>query len=109
MKSQAVLFWTITVLAVVGLIETLMRNWLSLLIPISLVVLVFVLYKYPPGRYRKSPKIKPSAKTEAKLAEARRRASSGNAGTSGKARKNYPFQVIDGQKGKQNDEFPKYH
>jgi hypothetical protein len=106
MTKHAVIFWTVMVLAAAGLVDSLMRNWLSLLIPIVLIALVYILYKYPPGRVRKAPKIKPSAKTEAKMAEARRRASSS---PTGNKRKNYPFQVIDGQKGKQDDDYPKFH
>ncbi len=96
-------------LAAAGLVNSLMYNWVSLIIPVALLVLVYVLYKYPPKRYRKGPKIKPSAKTAAKMAASQRRSSAASQGLPGGKRKSYPFQVIDGQKGKNDDDIPKFH
>ncbi|MGO4527518.1 hypothetical protein AB4Z30_00445 [Paenibacillus sp. 2TAF8] len=112
MNKQAIVFWVVVVLASFGIISFLTRASLSsILIPLIVFGVVFLLYKYPPARWSrkaKTPKIKPSAKTMAKVnaqhhANARKSSSS-------KKRKDYPFQVIQGQKGKNNDEdIPKYH
>lgn len=48
-------------------------------------------------------KVKPSQKTMAKVAGVRK-----TQPAPGK-RKTYPFQVIEGSKGKNDDQFPKYH
>lgn len=109
MKRHAIIFWTVMIFAAVGLVDSLLRNWITFLIPAALIVLVYVLYKYPPKRYGKGPKIKPSAKTASKMAAANRRSSSSFTPSSGGKRKHYPFQVIEGQKGKNDNDQPKYH
>lgn len=96
------------ILAAFGLMTSIMTNWITLLIPAILIVLCVVLYKYPPKRYRKGPKVKPSARTAAKLAAQKRRSTGTTSSASGK-RKHYPFQVIEGQKGKNDNDQPKYH
>ncbi|AWB45113.1 hypothetical protein DCC85_13355 [Paenibacillus sp. CAA11] len=108
MKKQAVFFWIIIALAIIGIPEALSstQGLISILIPLILFGLIYVLYKYPPKKYQKTPKIKPSARTAAKLAQQRRTSSmSSNTGK----RKSYPFQVIDGNKGKNDEDTPKYH
>lgn len=97
------------VFAAFGLVDSLLRNWLTFLIPVALIVLVYVLYKYPPRRYRKGPKIKPSAKTAAKMAAENRRSANSFTSSSKGKRKAYPFQVIEGQKRKNDSDQPKYH
>ncbi|GAS82811.1 hypothetical protein BK131_22030 [Paenibacillus amylolyticus] len=110
MNKQAILFWTFIALAAVGVL-----TWLGsaspsrIIIPLVVFGAVFLLYKYPPRRWAqkaKSPKIKPSARTMAKVnAQSGARKSSG----SSKKRKDYPFQVIQGQKGKSDEDIPKFH
>ncbi|WP_440394884.1 hypothetical protein [Paenibacillus sp. SAF-054] len=75
-----------------------------LLIPFLVFGVVFLLFKYQPGRgkSRKAPKIKPSARTMEKVAAAKKTHTAGK-------RKHYPFQVIEGSKGKNDDQQPKYH
>ncbi|GIP51980.1 MULTISPECIES: hypothetical protein [Paenibacillus] len=107
MKKQAILFWIVIALAVFNILDGLFGkrslNLGSVLVPLVLVAIVFLLYKYPPRKYKKTaPKIKPSARTMAKVAAERRPATGGK-------RKTYPFQVIEGQKGKNDDDLPKYH
>ncbi|GIO83673.1 hypothetical protein J25TS5_06050 [Paenibacillus faecis] len=106
MKKQAILFWIVIALAAFSILDGLFgRGRLDLgglLIPLIVVGIVFLLYKFPPRQFRKStPKVKPSARTMAKVAGERRQA--------GGKRKSYPFQVIEGQKGKNDDDLPKYH
>lgn len=108
MMKQAVIFGTVVILAIIGFIDMLFRGWtewIQVIIPLALVAIFIFFYKYPPKRYRRSPKVKPSARTAAKLSQQRRSASSYS---SSQKRKSYPFQVIDGNKGK-NDDTPKYH
>ncbi|MDO7905182.1 hypothetical protein Q5741_01980 [Paenibacillus sp. JX-17] len=105
MIRQAVIFWGSIILAVIGLIDS-PQFLTTLIIPVVLLAVVFLLYKYPPSRGRsKQPKVKPSARTMAKVAESRKTSSSAS-----KRRKEYPFYVIEGHKGKQEDDnIPKYH
>ena len=108
MKKQAIVFWLLIAFAAFGIIGGLFgrgrAHWSTILVPVLVVGIIFILYKYPPRKYRKqNPKVKPSARTMSKLAAERRTASSGQ------KRKSYPFQVIDGQKGKNEDDIPKYH
>lgn len=63
---------------------------------------IFLLYKYLPGQSNRTPKIKPSVRTMAKTANARKQQTTGK-------RKAYPFHVIEGSKGKNEEEQPKYH
>ncbi|AZK47047.1 SA1362 family protein [Paenibacillus lentus] len=107
MKKQAILFWIIIGLAAFGVVNSLFgngqMNWSRLLIPVVLLAIVVWLYKFPPRKYRaRHPKVKPSARTMAKLAAEQRQ-------SSGQKRKHYPFQVIEGNKGKNDEDMPKYH
>lgn len=107
MKKQGIMFWIIALLVVFYIVDGLFVSqsiaWGSIIVPVAVVGIVFLLYKFPPRKYRKQhPKIKPSARTMAKVAAERRPAA-------GEKRKHYPFQVIEGQKGKNDDDLPKYH
>lgn len=110
MKKQSILLWILGALVVIGIIDGLFVSGrfrpVDYLIPLILVAVVFILYKFPPGRFRRQrPKIKPSARTMAKVAQAKRTSAS-----AAKKRKSYPFQVIEGNKGKKSDDdLPKYH
>lgn len=83
-------------------------NFSDYLIPVLVIGVVFLLYKYQPNRQSRQnkPKVKPSRKTMEKVANSARKSTSGPAA---KKHKNYPFQVIEGQKGKNDDQTPKYH
>lgn len=108
MRKQALIFWVLIGLAAIGIANSMLTggilNWL---IPVILVAAVFLLYKFPPAKYRsKSPKVKPSVKTMAKIAKTTPQRRSDAA----PKRKHYPFQVIEGNKGKNEDgQQPKYH
>ncbi|WP_059052352.1 hypothetical protein [Paenibacillus senegalimassiliensis] len=106
MRRQRIFLWIIAFLSVFGIIDGLFLSKHipigNVIVPLAVVAIVFLLYKYPPRRYRKQhPKIKPSARTMAKVAAERR--------STTEKRKAYPFQVIEGQKGKNDDDLPKYH
>lgn len=106
MRKGRIIFWTAILLALIGLFSTFIDrngiNWFRLLPPILVIGGVWLLYKYPPGKYKstRSPKVKPSARTMAKVANQKR--------SPNEKRKHYPFQVIEGHKGK-DDDHPKYH
>lgn len=104
--KQMLIFWGTMGLAAIGILESLRTpaGRLFVLIPFALFLVVFLLYKYPPRRYRRTPKIKPSQRTIAKAAASKRRPSS-----SVPKRKDYPFHVIEGKKGKSDDDTPRYH
>ncbi|EHS56684.1 hypothetical protein [Paenibacillus sp. Aloe-11] len=105
MNRHAVIFWLTLALGAYGIVDMVWRGSLgflmSLLIPVLVFTVIFLLYKYLPGRRSRSPKIKPSARTMAKTANSRKQTSS--------KRKAYPFHVIEGSKGKNEEEQPKYH
>ncbi|WP_342424987.1 hypothetical protein [Paenibacillus sp. FSL L8-0502] len=106
MNRHAVIFWLTLALGAYGIVDMLWRgSWgflMSLLIPVLVFVVIFLLYKYLPGQSNRTPKIKSSVRTMAKTANARKQQTTGK-------RKAYPFHVIEGSKGKNEEEQPKYH
>jgi hypothetical protein len=106
MNRHAVIFWLTLALGAYGIVDMVWNGSLgflmSLLIPVLVFTVIFLLYKYLPGRRSRSPKIKPSARTMAKTANSRKQQTSSK-------RKAYPFHVIEGSKGKNEEEQPKYH
>ncbi|MEK3730890.1 MULTISPECIES: hypothetical protein [Paenibacillus] len=109
MRRHAIIFWTAITLAALGIISMLFnpstRNYV--LIPVIVVGVVYLLYKFPP-RTKRHPKVKPSKRTAAKLAAKNNGVRKSSPPSK---RKQYPFQVIEGQKGKSDpsDDLPKYH
>lgn len=75
---------TIGALLAIGLLASLR----TLFIPILVLGFIFLLYKFPPSRWRKP---------------------SFNRGPSKGKRKNAKFRVINGTKESDSDDFPKYH
>ncbi|MGG3282534.1 hypothetical protein [Paenibacillus solani] len=110
MRRHAIIFWTAVSLGGFGLLALLLDpgSRMQLLIPLIIVAVVYVLYKFPPRRFNKRPKVKPSKRTAAKLAAKNQAVRKSTPTTK---RKQYPFQVIDGNKGKSDssDDVPKYH
>ncbi|MBW4081827.1 hypothetical protein [Paenibacillus sp. S150] len=113
MIRHALIFWTTVLLAVLGLVTQFMlegfRALTSLIIPVLILGIVF--YAYRSSRFssvrgpgRSKTKVKPSQKTMAKVASLRKTQTP----SPGK-RKSYPFQVIEGSKGKNDEQLPKYH
>ncbi|GAF08919.1 SA1362 family protein [Paenibacillus pini] len=112
MKKRPWFFWIIIILALAGVLTDLLFSRGSLLrnlmIPVLVFVVVLLLYRYLPNRFRKQGqrnkiKIKPSVRTMEKVNAGKRTQTSTN------KRKSYPFQVIEGSKGKNDDQQPKYH
>ncbi|MGV2687119.1 hypothetical protein GNF82_22970, partial [Clostridium perfringens] len=70
MRRHAIIFWTAITLAAIGLLVLLLDpgSRLNILIPLIIVAVVYVLFKFPPRRLNKRPKVKPSKRTAAKLA-----------------------------------------
>ncbi|SDO09744.1 hypothetical protein SAMN04487897_10875 [Paenibacillus sp. yr247] len=74
----------ISILIAIGLLVSLR----TLFIPILVLGIIFLLYKFPPSRWKKT--------------------SIGRGPAKGK-RKNAKFRVINGTKESESDDFPKYH
>ncbi|GGN95538.1 hypothetical protein [Saccharibacillus kuerlensis] len=126
MRKPGVAGYIILALAALGLVQILMNPSITWLIPIAIVAVIVLLYfllpnARRPGGFRspgagRKPKIKPSARTQEKLA---RMSSSGSASknfsrggktsSDSKKRKSYPFQVIEGRKSKDDEDVPKFH
>ncbi|MCD1260665.1 hypothetical protein B5M42_017835 [Paenibacillus athensensis] len=79
--------YVIFALMIIGLL----RSWATIFIPILVLGLIYLLYKYPPNRWQLSSLFKGSSPGD------KRR------------RKNGKFRVINGNKGNDPDDFPKYH
>jgi len=95
-------FFVIIALAVIGIADSFSRGALgTLIIPLALVAIVFLLYKFPPSRFRK-PRYRGSSQPRG-----RKEPSKLNAKPAAK-RRTSPFTVIEGRKNKE-DEPPKYH
>ncbi|NUU62578.1 hypothetical protein [Paenibacillus agri] len=110
MNRHALIFWSAILLAAFGLVYSIIdSDWgalSELIIPVLLIAVIYYFFKKRAfsGSPRGSKiKVKPSQKTMAKVAGIRKsQASPGK-------RKSYPFQVIEGSKGKNDDHLPKYH
>ncbi|OAB44136.1 hypothetical protein [Paenibacillus glacialis] len=110
MKNQSFVTWTVIILAALGLLNDVVFDNFKLLkfllIPALVFIVVFLLFRFnQPRRFNKQPKVIPSRKTMDKVAGNKKNTSS----PSSKKNKQYPFQVIDGKKGKDDDQMPKYH
>jgi len=70
----------------------LLRSSATIFIPILVLGLIYLLYKYPPSRW-------------SQFASLFKQSASGNK----RRRKNGKFRVINGNKSNDSDEFPKYH
>ncbi|KUP21387.1 hypothetical protein [Paenibacillus sp. DMB5] len=113
MIRHALIFWISVILGVYGLVYGvtnfgfwwLFMQLLPTLILVGLLVFAYRLAMKGPsyGSGRSRPKVKPSQKTMAKVAGVRKTQ------TAPGKRKTYPFQVIEGSKGKNDDQLPKYH
>lgn len=112
MIRHALIFWITVSLAVLGFVKGILDQPFStlsfLIFPLVLLAIIYYAYKKGPGRYARSRggskvKVKPSQKTLSKVAGVRKSQSSTS------KRKSYPFQVIEGSKGKNDDQLPKYH
>lgn len=92
------------VLVAIGLFDFLRQGgYQSLLIPLVIVAIVFVLYKFPPNTWRKSAYRPPAGRPPSKPGP---RAIRANSKTDKK--RTFPFTVIEGNKNK-DDEPPRYH
>ncbi|XEC92864.1 hypothetical protein AB6A23_15875 [Paenibacillus tarimensis] len=86
----------IFVLAAVGLVVMLIQNPGGFFIPVIVLGLIFLLYKFPPSRLRSQVADRRSSKRQQPSAKPK------------SARKNIPFRVIEGGKD-DDDDVPKYH
>ncbi|WP_152425972.1 hypothetical protein [Paenibacillus shenyangensis] len=126
--TQLIIFVVMILLAVIGLASSIYRmifmpatfNWGGLIVTVVILAIAFMLLRSSRTTVgmSKQPKIKPSARTMAKLKsqQSQYKTSSKSApfakstpSPSGKPKKNYPFQVIQGNKGKDDEDVPKFH
>jgi len=96
-QKQKILFYVILGLIAIGILSALLRNPGSMLIPILVLGGVFLLYKYPPHKwksfaYRTKPKYAPPSTKEKQRKTQRAK-----------------FRVIQGNKRDDDDNVPKYH
>lgn len=113
MIRHALIFWITVTLAifgfVIGVLTAPFFTLSKLILPLVLLTIIYYAYKkMGPGKYARSSngskvKVKPSQKTMSKVAGIRK-----HQAAPGKC-KSYPFQVIEGSKGKNDDQLPKYH
>ncbi|MEO2207094.1 hypothetical protein ABGV42_25590 [Paenibacillus pabuli] len=111
MNKQAIIFWIVIAIAAFGLISWVAsRGIFGFIVPVAVLGGIFLLYKYPPRRWARKtkPKIKPSARTMAKV-KAQSGSGARKSSGSSKKRKDYPFHVIQGNKGKSDEDIPKFH
>lgn len=87
--------YIVLALAAVGVFYQLLRNPSTMIIPVVVLGLIFLFYKFPPSALRSRPKVKPQVK-QAKAQQKPKPRS-----------KTVPFRVIEG--GKDDDSMPKYH
>lgn len=134
--AQTIVFFVIMALAVIGIGEGLYRmifrpstfNWSGLIVAVVIIGIIVFAFRSSPAfkTASKQPKIKPSARTMAKVkaqqgnyknttksspfakTSSTGRSTATSTGSS-KSKKHYPFQVIQGSKGKDDEEMPKYH
>lgn len=132
---QAIFVAVMALLALVGLAWGVYRmifmpstfDWSGIIVTLVLLGVVLYALRSSPAFQggRKQPKIKPSARTMAKVkaqqgnyknvsksspfAKTNPSGRSNTTSTGSKPKKNYPFQVIQGNKGKDDEEIPKFH
>lgn len=99
-NQHRVSLYVILLLAGLGVIFSIFQGNYELFTPIIIVGIVFLLLKFPPRRFRRTPKVKPSSRTQAKMTKTQR-----------PKRKDVPFRVIQGNKGKNDsdDQMPRFH
>lgn len=93
-RKWSPLLIVIMTLIVIGLIAQTIGNPVQLIIPVVILGVIFLLYKFPPRPSSAKPYSKSSSRREAQQSKP-------------KTRKNVPFRVIEG--GKDDDNLPKYH
>ncbi|WP_411343028.1 hypothetical protein ACE3MZ_15385 [Paenibacillus sp. WLX1005] len=133
--AQTVFIGVMAVLALVGLVWGIYRmifmpstiDWSGIIVTLVLIGILIFAFRSSAfqGGARNQPKVKPSARTMAKIKAQQSNyknvsksspfAKSGTPGKNvsgsggNKPKKNYPFQVIQGNKGKDDEEIPKFH
>ncbi|WP_019004533.1 hypothetical protein [Cohnella laeviribosi] len=99
--------YLILVLLVIGLMDSILNGISTgrLLIPLVLVAVVFLLYKFPPNRWRS--KSSEAARFREAAIKSQRRHPPRQTGKS--KRKSFPFKVIEGSKNRDDEPRPPYH
>ncbi|MBD2847274.1 hypothetical protein IDH44_18905 [Paenibacillus sp. IB182496] len=99
----------VVALVIIGIADMLFKSPGRLLLPVAVLGIIFLLYKFGPGRLLgggSRQRDKPGAKRSYQSAQTQQAARQRNT-RSKPDRKRLPFRVIEG--GKDNDDLPKYH
>lgn len=98
-RHQRIIMYVIFGLIAVGILSRLFHSPQGFIIPIAVFGIVFLLYKFPPKRYRRGSSSVRSQRNPADKSKPRT-----------KGKRNNPFRVIEGHKGKDDDtDPPPYH
>lgn len=89
-RRLPVFAYIILALIAIGILSRFVSDPAGMIIPVAVFGIVFFLYKFPPGRWRRQQKPTP------RYAKAKEK------------RKQVPFKVINGSK-PDDDDMPKYH
>lgn len=93
-------------LIAIGIASSIMRGGSTLIVPVVIIAIVWLLYKFPPTRWSKGGSERSSYARAASQSKKRQQAKEAAAP---KPRKSAaPFRVIEGNKGR-DDEPPTYH
>jgi len=95
------------VLMAIGILYEIWLGATTLLIPLVLVAIVYVLYKFPPNRLVRRGNVSERAKYRQAASKSQRRYANRQE-TPSKRRAASPFRVIEGNK-KKDDDPPPYH
>ncbi|SFB20440.1 hypothetical protein SAMN05216312_104421 [Cohnella sp. OV330] len=99
--------WFVVVLALVaiGIASSILNGGQALIIPVVLIAIVWILYKFPPNRWARGGAPRSDYQRAAAQSKKRQQAKE----TAAKPRRSpSPFRVIEGSKGR-DDEPPTYH
>ncbi|MDI4645340.1 hypothetical protein [Cohnella hashimotonis] len=99
--------WFVVFLALVaiGIATSILNGGQTLIVPVVLIAIVWLLYKFPPARWNRGG----SARSDYQRAAAQSKKRQQARDTTAKTRRSpSPFRVIEGSKGR-DDEPPTYH
>ncbi|MEK0314282.1 hypothetical protein [Cohnella sp. 56] len=99
-------FFILVVLIVIGIASTIVNGGRTLIVPVVLIAIVWLLYKFPPNRWAKGGS--PGSSYSRAAAQSKKRQQAKEAASAKQRRSASPFRVIEGSKGR-DDEPPTYH
>ncbi|MFC3800134.1 hypothetical protein [Cohnella sp. GCM10012308] len=98
-------FVAFLVLVAIGIASSILNGGQTLIVPVVLIAIIWLLYKFPPARWSRGG----SARSDYQRAAAQSKKRQQTKETAAKPRRSSsPFRVIEGNKGR-DDEPPTYH